>query len=70
MSKSKIIIILAVIVFIGVVLFLVGYTPKDQTYEPKRGNDIKAQQIEKEKQISDMTKALKRSFKEQVLLQR
>lgn len=63
MSKSKIVVVFGILVFIGVVVLLTSQTSKDQTYEPKRGNDIKAQQIEKEKQISDMTKALKRSLK-------
>lgn len=70
MSKSNIIIVLVVIVFIGIIVFLISKTPDDKISESKKENNIKVQQIEKEKQISDMKKVLKRSLKEQVLLQR
>lgn len=63
MDKNKIIIGLAVIVFIGIIIFLMSKTPDDKISESKKENNIKVQQIEKEKQISDMKKALKRSLK-------
>ncbi len=63
MSKSKIIIILTVIVFIGIIVFLIRKTPDDKIFESKKENNIKAEQIEKEKQISGIKKALKRSLK-------
>ena len=70
MSKSKIVVVFGILVFIGVVVLLTSQTSKDQASESKKENNIKVQQIEKEKQISDMKKVLKRSLKEQVLLQR
>ena len=63
MSKSKIIIVLVVMVFIGTVVFLISKTPDDKISESKKKNNIKAEHVEKEKQISDIKKALKRSLK-------
>lgn len=62
-SKSKIIIVLVVIIFIGIIVFLISKTPDDKISESKKENNIKVQEIEKEKQISDIKKALKRSLK-------
>ena len=63
MSKSKIVVVFGILFFIGVVVLLTSQTSKDQASESKKENNIKVQQIEKEKQISDMKKVLKRSLK-------
>lgn len=63
MSKSRVIIIFALIIFIGCILFLTQRESNDTASEYQTKNNIKAQQIDRKKQISDMKKVLKRSLK-------